>query len=133
MERDQNVAQVRVASSKLVVRSAKTLVSTSLARVLFVLRSRRSAGLAGVASGYPSCMTDKPTDDSADADENLIMEPENSTVDDWFAQDIERDTATAERAVEEAGGDLEEAEKIFEEEREPHRADRFNVPASERP
>ncbi len=75
-------------------------------------------------------MTDK-RDDSAD--EGLIVEPENSTVDDWFAQDIERDTATAEEAVEKAGGDMDKAEEIFDSEREPHRADRFNVPADERP
>jgi hypothetical protein len=61
------------------------------------------------------------------------VEPDNSTVDDWFAQDIERDTETAEAAVAEAGGDLDEAEEIFEREREPHRSDRFNVPADERP
>jgi len=62
-----------------------------------------------------------------------IVEPENSTVDDWFAQDVERDRATAEAALREAGGDAERAEQIFDAEREPHRGDRYNVPADERP
>lgn len=68
-----------------------------------------------------------------DEQQNPYREPDNSTVDDWFGQDVERDTATAERAVAEAGGDLDRAEEIFEAEREPHRNDRFDVPADERP
>jgi len=62
-----------------------------------------------------------------------IVEPDNSTVDDWFAQDVERDRATAEEALREAGGDVERAEEIFEADREPHRGDRYNVPADQRP
>ena len=61
------------------------------------------------------------------------VEPENSTVDDWFGQDVERDTADAERALREAGGDADRAEEIFEAERQPHHRDEFDVPADERP
>ena len=62
-----------------------------------------------------------------------IVEPENSTVDDWFGQDVERDRATAEDALRKAGGDANRAEEIFEAERKPHHGDRHNVPADERP
>jgi len=65
--------------------------------------------------------------------DDAIVEPENSTVDDWFGQDVERDRATAEEAVRKADGDVERAEEIFEAERQPHRGDRYNVPADERP
>jgi hypothetical protein len=43
-----------------------------------------------------------------------ITEPENSTVDDWFGQKVAEDEATADDAVSEAGGDLQEAERIYE-------------------
>ena len=56
-----------------------------------------------------------------------------STVDDWFAQDVERDRVTAEEALRRTAGDVDCAEEIFEAEREPHRGDRYNVPADERP
>lgn len=70
---------------------------------------------------------------SPQSDDESIVEPDNSTVDDWFGQDVERDTADAERAMREADGDAERAEQIFEEERQPHRGDEFDVPADERP
>ncbi|HEU5150614.1 MAG TPA: hypothetical protein VFU19_08965 [Iamia sp.] len=44
-----------------------------------------------------------------------VREPENSTVDDWMGQNIQRDTELAEELVEETG-DAEEAEQRFEEE-----------------
>ncbi|HEX7133711.1 MAG TPA: hypothetical protein VF228_14135 [Iamia sp.] len=44
-----------------------------------------------------------------------VREPENSTVEDWMGQDIERDTELAEDLVEETG-DLAEAERRFDEE-----------------
>jgi len=65
--------------------------------------------------------------------QKMIVEPDNSTVDDWFGQDVERDRATADEALRKAGGDEDRAEAIFEAEREPHRGDRYNVPADERP
>jgi hypothetical protein len=65
--------------------------------------------------------------------DDMIVEPGNSTVDDWFAQDAERDRATAEEALRKARGDVDRAEEIYEAEREPHRGDRYDVPADERP
>jgi hypothetical protein len=70
---------------------------------------------------------------TANVGEETIVEPENSTVDDWFGQDVERDTADAERAMREAGGDAQRAEDIFEATRRPHEGDKYNVPADERP
>ena len=55
---------------------------------------------AGLLVSYPSQRTDRRA--------------ENSTVDDWFAQDVERDRATAEEALRESGGDATRAEEIFE-------------------
>lgn len=44
-----------------------------------------------------------------------IREPDNSTVDDWFGQNVARDQETADRVAEEADS-AEEAEERFEEE-----------------
>ena len=44
-----------------------------------------------------------------------IVEPENSTVDDWFGQNAARDEDVADRAMSDAGGDAEKAEQLFEE------------------
>ena len=44
-----------------------------------------------------------------------IVEPENSTVDDWFGQNVARDQDVADEAIAEAGGDVEEAEELFDE------------------
>jgi hypothetical protein len=45
-----------------------------------------------------------------------IREPDNSTVDDWFGQNVARDQDLADELVEEEGGDLDAAEARFEEE-----------------
>jgi hypothetical protein len=50
------------------------------------------------------------------SDEHEIEEPPNSTVDDWFGQNVARDQEVADKAVEEADGDLDEAEDRFERE-----------------
>jgi len=52
-------------------------------------------------------------DESANGDEE-IREPDNSTVENWMGQDIERDTRVAEEAVAESSS-TEEAEAAFEE------------------
>ena len=44
------------------------------------------------------------------------VEPDNSTVDDWFGQNVARDQEKADELVDEAGGDEAEAERRFEEE-----------------
>jgi hypothetical protein len=51
-----------------------------------------------------------PTDPGTEA-----VEPDNSTVDDWFGQNVARDQDVADEALAEAGGDADEAEQIFEE------------------
>lgn len=47
-----------------------------------------------------------------------IVEPPNSTVDDWMGQRVGRDEARADEAVRDAGGDLDAAEERFDEETE---------------
>jgi len=51
------------------------------------------------------------------ADET-IEEPENSTVDDWFGQNVARDQDLADELVAEEGGNQAAAEKRFDEEAE---------------
>jgi hypothetical protein len=43
-----------------------------------------------------------------------IREPDNSTVDDWFGQQAAHDAEVADEAVAETGGDLDEAERLYE-------------------
>lgn len=76
-------------------------------------------------------MTDAPP--ASGSDDDPLVEPPNSTVDDWFGQDVARDTEDAERALDEAGGDAAAAEEIFDERRRPHAREQFDVPADERP
>jgi hypothetical protein len=59
-----------------------------------------------------------PENEPADnAESTEVREPENSTVENWTGQVIERDTRAAEKAVRESGS-MEEAEEQFE--REAH-------------
>jgi hypothetical protein len=69
------------------------------------------------------------TDARRDA-EGAIQEPENSTVDDWLGQQVERDDELADELMEETGGDVEEAERRFEERSHEDRPDR--LPTEER-
>ena len=99
----------------------------------------REAGECGVRARAPGGTgtvmfdDDAPQDDAPRRDEELVVEPDNSTVDDWFGQDVQRETEDAERALREAGGDADRAEDIFDERRRPHHRDEFDVPAEERP
>ena len=61
-----------------------------------------------------------------------IQEPENSTVDDWFGQNVARDQDLADRLVEEEGGDQEAAEERFEEEAEGEEKFRAGHPRPDR-
>ena len=56
-----------------------------------------------------------------------MQEPENSTVDDWMGQRVDRDTERAERLLEETGGDEQEAERRFNEESEAKEWDEAHV------
>jgi hypothetical protein len=55
-------------------------------------------------------------------------EPENSTVDDWMGQEVNQDAELADKLVEESGGDLEAAEKKFDEQSAGAEPDPQNVP-----
>jgi hypothetical protein len=68
--------------------------------------------------------------DTNDRDQDgTIREPDNSTVDDWLGQKVERDRALAERLLTETG-DFEEAQRRFEQEREGPRPE--SLPTEER-
>ena len=56
------------------------------------------------------------------AGDEEIVEPDNSTVDDWFGQNVARDQEVADEALEEEGS-VEEAEERFE--REAHGEEQF--------
>lgn len=64
------------------------------------------------------------------ATHGTIEEPENSTVDDWMGQRVERDTELAEDLLEETGGDADEAERRFDAQAEKHRPE--DLPTEER-
>jgi hypothetical protein len=53
-------------------------------------------------------------------DRDVIVEPPNSTVDDWFGQNVARDQDVADRVAEEAP-DGAEAERRYEEEADGRR------------
>ena len=52
---------------------------------------------------------------------NEIREPDNSTVDDWFGQNVARDQDLADALVAEEGGDEAAAEQRFDREAEGKR------------
>lgn len=55
---------------------------------------------------------------NAEQGNDEIREPDNSTVDDWLGQRVDRDEELADRLLEESGGDEEEAEQRFDRESE---------------
>jgi hypothetical protein len=59
-----------------------------------------------------------------------IVEPDNSTVDDWIGQQASEDDELVDELLEETGGDVEEAERKFEAESNEDRPDR--LPTEER-
>lgn len=54
-----------------------------------------------------------------------VREPDNSTVDDWMGQQVNRDDELADELVEETGGDTDEAERRFAERSHEDRPDRL--------
>jgi hypothetical protein len=60
-----------------------------------------------------------------------IVEPPNSTVDDWFGQQVSRDEEVVEELLDETGGDVEEAERRFPGRSHEDRPD--SVPTERRP
>jgi hypothetical protein len=63
-------------------------------------------------------------------DEDEIVEPPNSTVDDWLGQQAARDDEEIDELLEETGGDVDEAERRFPERSHEDRPDR--LPTEER-
>ena len=55
-------------------------------------------------------------------------EPENSTVDDWMGQEVNKDMALADELVDAADGDLAKAEHQFDEQSAGAEPDPQNVP-----
>lgn len=54
------------------------------------------------------------SDEQQQKTDGTVQEPDNSTVDDWFGQNVARDQEVADQAVAEADS-AEEAEQLFEE------------------
>jgi hypothetical protein len=63
-------------------------------------------------------------------DDGEIVEPPNSTVDDWLGQQVSEDEEAVDELLEETGGDVEEAERRFPERSHEDRPDR--LPTEER-
>jgi hypothetical protein len=74
-------------------------------------------------------MSDHRPDDSTPRD-GTVEEPPDSTVDDWLGQQVDEDAELADELLEETGGDVEEAERRFEERSHEDRPDR--LPTEER-
>ena len=58
-------------------------------------------------------------------DEGEIVEPPNSTVDDWLGQQVSEDEEEVDELLEETGGDVDEAERRFLERSHEDRPDRL--------
>jgi hypothetical protein len=63
-------------------------------------------------------------------DDGEIVEPPNSTVDDWLGQQVSEDEEAVDELLEETGGDVEEAERRFPERSHEDRPDQ--LPTEER-
>lgn len=63
-------------------------------------------------------------------DEGEVVEPPNSTVDDWLGQQVAEDEEEVDELLDETGGDVEEAERRFPERSHEDRPDR--LPTEER-
>ena len=63
-------------------------------------------------------------------DDGEIVEPPNSTVDDWLGQQVSEDEEAVDELLDETGGDVEEAERRFPERSHEDRPDR--LPTEER-
>jgi hypothetical protein len=58
-------------------------------------------------------------------DEGEIVEPPNSTIDDWLGQQVSEDEEEVDELLEETGGDVDEAERRFPERSHEDRPDRL--------
>jgi hypothetical protein len=55
----------------------------------------------------------EPDERPRNGERGEIVEPPNSTVGDWFGQQVSRDEEVVEELLDETGGDVEEAERRF--------------------
>ncbi len=58
-------------------------------------------------------------------DEDEVVEPPNSTVNDWLGQQVSEDEEEVDELLEETGGDVDEAERRFPERSHEDRPDRL--------
>lgn len=63
-------------------------------------------------------------------DDGKVVEPPDSTADDWLGQQVDRDEEVVDDLLEETGGDVEEAERRFPDRSHQDRPDR--LPTKER-
>lgn len=56
----------------------------------------------------------RPDQTPAETEHGEIVEPPNSTVDDWLGQQAAKDDEEVDQLLEETGGDVDEAERRFE-------------------
>jgi hypothetical protein len=68
--------------------------------------------------------------DAQHQDDDKIIEPPNSTVDDWLGQQVSADEEVVDDLLEETDGDVEEAERRFPDRSHEDRPDR--LPTEER-
>jgi hypothetical protein len=71
-----------------------------------------------------------PNRESDRNDSGEVVEPPNSTVDDWIGQQASEDEEVVDELLEETDGDVEEAERRFAERSHEDRPDR--LPTEER-
>jgi hypothetical protein len=80
--------------------------------------------------GKPVGMGNQDRQEAQRDSEGAVHEPENSTVDDWLGQQVNKDEELADDLMAETGGDEEEAARRFEERSHEDRPDR--LPTDER-
>jgi hypothetical protein len=80
-------------------------------------------GSAG--AGKPEHMSDPDRPQAGRDERGAIEEPPNSTVEDWLGQQASDDDELADDLLDEAGGDVEEAERRFAERSHQDRPDRL--------
>jgi hypothetical protein len=73
----------------------------------------------------------EPDDRPRSQEHGEIVEPPNSTVDDWFGQQASRDEEVVDDLLDETGGDVKEAERRFPGRSHEDRPD--SVPTERRP
>lgn len=82
------------------------------------------------ATGKPTPMSEEDRRQAQRNEHGEIVEPPDSTVDDWLGQQVSADEEVVDELLEETGGDVEEAERRFGERSHEDRPDR--LPTEER-